>query len=288
MEISGRKPVLIAGPTASGKTSLAIRIARETGGSIVNADALQVYDCWRVLTARPSPEEEAMAPHELFGHVAYDAAYSVGDWLSDVRTLMAKRPLIIVGGTGLYFRALTEGLADIPSVPPEIRDLAAGIPVAEMLEDIDAVTRSRIDIQNPRRVQRAWEVQKATGTGLAEWHDRTPEPLIPLAGTTALVIEADTGWLDDRIARRFETMMTSGALEEAQAMLPRWDPALQSAQAIGAPELIAYLRGEVTRDQAVARAILASRQYAKRQRTWFRARMRDWTKVPATDLPKDG
>lgn len=172
------RPVLIAGPTASGKSALALEIAARQGGVIVNADAIQVFSDWRVLTARPSPEEEAQAPHRLYGHVPGSRAYSVGEWLRDLAPILAgsERP-IIVGGTGLYFTALTQGLAEIPATPPEIRGeamarLAAGA-LPAMVAELDPETRARIDRNNPMRVQRAWEVLRATGRGLASWQAQT-------------------------------------------------------------------------------------------------------------------
>lgn len=279
------RPVLIAGPTASGKSALAIAIAERDGGVVVNADASQVFANWRVLTARPSAAEEARVPHRLFGHVPGDAAYSVGHWLREVAPLLGGARPIIVGGTGLYFTALTEGLAEIPETPAEVRAEADALRrdggVEALLGTIDAETLSRIDRQNPMRVQRAWEVQRATGRGLAAWQDATPPPLLPLERAQPLLVEAGKDWLNDRIARRFDAMLAEGALEEARANLPGWDPALPSSRAIGAPELIAHLRGEMTREEARAAATIATRQYAKRQRTWFRARMRAWRPLPA-------
>jgi tRNA dimethylallyltransferase len=283
------RPVLIAGPTASGKSALALAIARAQGGAIVNADALQVYANWRIISARPSPEEEAQALHRLYGHVAPDQEYSAGHWLREVAPLLDAGPRpIVVGGTGLYFAALTEGLAEIPPVPAEIRAAgerllrAAGL--AALRKALDPETCARIDLANPRRVQRAWEVQAATGRGLAEWQDATPPPLLPLARAIPILVEAPKDWLSPRIARRFDAMLAAGALDEARANLATWDAARPAAQAIGAPELIAHLRGETTLDEARAAAITATRQYAKRQRTWFRARMRGWQAVPAESL----
>lgn len=278
------RPVLIAGPTASGKSALALALARAQGGVVVNADALQVFANWRVLTARPSPEEEAATPHALYGHVPGDCAYSVGHWLRDVVPLIdgGARP-IVVGGTGLYFSALTEGLADIPPTPAEVRAEADARLVREgpegMLAEIDPATAARIDVLNPVRVQRAWEVQRATGRGLAAWQDATPPPLLPLERAEALVIDAPRDWLRDRIAHRFDAMLDHGALDEARANLDGWSDALPSAKAIGARELIAHLKGAMSLDEARARAIVASQQYAKRQRTWFRARMTGWQRV---------
>lgn len=279
-------PVLIAGPTASGKSALALRIARAQGGVIVNADALQVYANWRILSARPSPGEEAAWPHRLYGHIAPHQAYSVGHWLREVAPLLGAGPRpIIVGGTGLYFSALTEGLAEIPPIPPDIRAEADRLrlsgKIEALLDALDAGTRARIDTANPMRVQRAWEVQAATGRGLADWQDATPPPLLPLERSTPLLVEAPKAWLTPRIARRFDAMLDAGALDEARANLDGWDAARPASKAIGAPELIAHLRGEMTLDQAREAAIIATRRYAKRQRTWFRARMRNWQAVSA-------
>jgi tRNA dimethylallyltransferase len=273
------RPVLIAGPTASGKSALALAIAETAGGVIVNADALQVYGNWRVLTARPDPSDQARAPHHLYGHVAWDASYSVGHWLREVAGLIGGSRLIIVGGTGLYFRALTEGLADIPPTPADIRAMADSLSLDDMIAALDPATAAGIDLNNRARVQRAWEVLKATGQGLAAWQADTPPPLLPLSACTALRLDAPVDWLAARIARRFDAMLAQGALAEAAENLPRWDQALLSMRAIGAPELVAHLRGEMTLEEARQGAIIASRQYAKRQRTWFRARMKDWVSV---------
>jgi tRNA dimethylallyltransferase len=278
------QPVLIAGPTASGKSGLAMEIASRGGGVIINADALQVYGCWRVLTARPDSADEAALPHRLYGHVARDADYSVGHWLRDVRRVLTDdtRP-VIVGGTGLYLTALTEGLAEIPSTPAEVRAEADRIRLSggidRLRRDLDPQTAARIDLANPARVQRAWEVLRATGRGLADWQQDTGQPLLPLAETHALVLHPDREALNRRIDDRFDLMMAAGALDEAAAERPFWDPRRPSARAIGAPELMAHLEGRLPLDEAVAAAKLASRQYAKRQRTWFRNRMTGWQAV---------
>ena len=277
--------LLIAGPTASGKSALAMAVARAQGGLIVNADALQVWSCWRVLTARPSAADEAALPHALYGHVAPERSYSVGDWLADVAPLAAGQRLIVVGGTGLYLTALTEGLAPIPPVAAATRAegdamLAGPDGLARMIAALDPATASRIDLQNPARVQRAWEVLRETGRGLAEWQADTPAPLIAPASATCLVLDADRDWLADRIARRFHAMIRGGAMSEARHMEPRWQPRAQWAKAIGAPELVAHLRGETSLPEATEAAIIATRQYAKAQRSWFRNRMRSWTRWP--------
>lgn len=274
-----QRPVLIAGPTASGKSALAARIVAEQGGVIVNADALQVYANWRILTARPSAEEEAALPHALYGHVARDQPYSTGHWLRDVAALATDRRPVIVGGTGLYFMALTEGLAEIPPTPPEIRHEADGRSLAELVAALDPRTAARIDLRNRARVQRAWEVLTATGRPLCAWQDETGPALFPRASVSAFVMRPDPDWLNARIDDRFDRMMADGALEEAEREADEFEPTRPSSRAIGAPELIAAIRGECALSDAVHHAKLASRQYAKRQRTWFRNRMRDWTEI---------
>ncbi|WP_316243064.1 tRNA (adenosine(37)-N6)-dimethylallyltransferase MiaA [Jannaschia aquimarina] len=282
--IPQNRPVLIAGPTASGKSGLAMRIAKR-GGRIINADALQVFADWRVLTARPSAEDEARAAHVLYGHVEWERAYSTGDWLRDVAPLLGGPRPIIVGGTGLYFRALTEGLADIPAIPAEIREEAIArledIGLSRLAEELDEDVRADLDLSNPMRVLRAWEVKRATGRSIRAWQAETPPPLLRLQDATCIVIEAPVDWLDERIALRFDTMLKAGALDEVRRILPRWDPRLNAARAIGAAELVGYLNGEAGLDQARDAAILATRQYAKRQRTWFRNRMKGWVRVNA-------
>lgn len=287
--LDARKPVLIAGATASGKSELALRIAEAQGGVVVNADAIQVYDTWSVLTARPPAADLARARHALYGHVPGTHPYSVGEWLREVAPLISgeQRP-IIVGGTGLYFAALTEGLAEIPPTPAEIRAQADARVAREghrvLIDALDPETQARIDLNNPMRVQRAWEVQRATGRGLADWHAQTPPPLLPLAEAQPLVLDAPKDWLNARIARRFSQMLELGALDEARAALPGWDPAAPASKAIGAPELIAHLRGELSLGAAQEAATIATRQFAKRQRTWFRARMKAWAALDPTQL----
>ena len=275
------RPVLLAGATASGKSALALALAEATGREVVNADALQVHAAWRVLTARPSAEEEARTSHRLYGHVRWGEPHSVGHWLREVAPLLARRPApVIVGGTGLYLSALTEGLAEVPAVPAEVRMEAdarlAARGLGAMLAEVDAATAARIDRRNPARVQRAWEVLRATGRGLAEWQGDPAPPLLPLGEAAALVLHRPRETLAARIARRFDAMLAAGALEEVRAALPRWDPALPAARAIGAAELRAHLLGEMTLEEARARATAATRRYAKRQRTWLRARMAGW------------
>ena len=281
------RPVLIAGPTAAGKSALALRIADRIGGAVVNADALQVWSCWRVLTARPSAADEAAAPHLLYGHVEHARSYSVGDWLAEIAVLIASgRRLVIAGGTGLYLSSLTRGLAVIPPVPAEVRaeaDALAAAPdgLAAMIAALDARTAAGLDLRNPARVQRAWEVFRATGRGLADWQAETGPPLLALADAQPLVLEMDRDRLADRIARRFDAMLAAGALQEVASLRTVWQPRAQWARAIGAPELMAHLEGQMTLAEARDSAVIATRQYAKSQRIWFRNRMRDWYRVSA-------
>jgi tRNA dimethylallyltransferase len=287
-DLSPDAPVIIAGPTASGKSGLALAIAQSQGGTIINADALQVFDGWRLLTARPSDAELQAAPHALYGHVPFDGSYSLGHWLREVTPFLpgssrtiSSRP-IIVGGTGLYLTALTVGLAEIPATQPTVRAEADALSLEAMIKGLDPATAAKIDLANRARVQRAWEVLRTTGEGLAIWQGRTPSPILPLGAAVAVVIDAPPDWLSPRIEQRFDQMLTQGAIEEARAMLPNWDPRHLSSKAIGAPELIAHLKGETDLATARDRAVIASRQYAKRQRTWFRARMRNWAWLPSS------
>ncbi|MFN3936888.1 MAG: tRNA (adenosine(37)-N6)-dimethylallyltransferase MiaA [Gemmobacter sp.] len=281
------RPVLIAGPTASGKSALALALAVMQGRAVVNADALQVYGCWRILTARPTARDEAAAAHLLYGHLPFDADWSVGHWLRAVAAILDRDPRpVIVGGTGLYFTALTGGLARIPPIPPEIRAEAEAFSgadgVAAMIAALDAGTRARIDTANPARIRRAWEVLRATGRGLADWQADTGPPLLPLERAHPVVLRADPASLGARIERRFDAMLAAGALDEVAALRPVWNPALPAARAIGAAELMAHLEGRMSLADAATAAVVASRQYAKRQRTWLRNRLGHW---PVLDLP---
>ncbi|MEO0831164.1 MAG: tRNA (adenosine(37)-N6)-dimethylallyltransferase MiaA [Pseudomonadota bacterium] len=279
------RPILIAGATASGKSALAMGIAEAQGGVIVNADALQVFGNWRILTARPSEDDETAHPHRLYGHIPGDKPYSAGQWLREVKPLLTGgvRP-IIVGGTGLNFSALTEGLAEIPPTPPEIRTHGDALTLEELLAGLDRRTADRIDQRNRARVQRAWEVLRATGRPLADWQDDTGPPLLPLQDAHPILIDADKTWLNARIEQRFDAMLKSGALHEAEQNRATFDPGLPSSKAIGAAELINHLEGRLSLEQAREAAVTATRQYAKRQRTWFRSRMSSWHIVSATAM----
>lgn len=287
---TGPRPVLIAGPTASGKSRLALEIAERDGGWVVNADALQVYGCWRVLTARPDAADCARAPHRLYGQVGFDQPYSVGAWLRDMASVLAEaraagaRP-IVVGGTGLYLSALTEGLVDVPQVPAEVRErsealIAAG-QMARMLDDLargDPAMHARMDRSNPRRVQRAWEVLVATGRALSDWQRMPTEPLIAADRAVRVVVSPDVSIANSHMEARFHAMIQAGALEECARFRDMGgDLASPAGRALGAAELLACLEGRIDLARATGAAITATRQYARRQRMWFRKRMADWT-----------
>lgn len=291
-----KSPILIAGPTASGKSALAIALAQKLGGVVINADSQQVYTEWQILSARPSEEEHAAAPHRLYGHVSIAEEYSVGHWLRDAVTVMAEvrdanLVPIFAGGTGLYFKALTEGLAPIPQVPSDIRatgelelervGLAA---FAEAFASRDPTTAEILDLDNPRRVLRAWEVLEATGTGLAGWQARTPAPLVPLTACHAVALVPDRAELYARCEARFDKMMAAGALGEVKAVdaldLVSEKPGLK---AVGALPLRAHLAGEISLETAIARAKTDTRRYAKRQLTWVRNQMAAWQQISSPD-----
>jgi tRNA dimethylallyltransferase len=283
-------PILIAGPTASGKSALALALAERIGGIVVNADALQVYCGWRALTARPCAAEEARVPHVLYGHIPMADRYSLGHWLREIAPVLsaaarARQRPVIVGGTGLYFSGLTNGLAPIPPIPPDVRDRAESIKatggIAVMRDDLarrDAETLAAIDAVNPARVQRAWEVLEATGTGLSTWQRNAVAPMLDAARTVRVVLNPPPEALGVRIAARFDAMLAQGALDEArQVVRAGWDPARPSSKALGAAALVAHLEGRMSLSEARETAVVATRQFAKRQRTWFRGRMADWT-----------
>ena len=280
----GEKPILLVGPTASGKSKIAMSLAIKLGRQIVNADSLQVYSNWRILTARPTIKDEEIIQHHLYGHKAPDEEYSVGHWLRDLSNILTtNKKVIIVGGTGLYFSALTEGLANIPKISDKTRTIGKKIVmdngVEGLLKDLDQETRDSIDTKNQMRVTRAWEVFKETGKSLKKWQSETNAPLLPLTECQPLVINPDKNDLDKKIRARFEEMIKMGALDEARKNLDMWNEGVIASKAIGASELISYLRNEVSLDEAITNASIATRQYAKRQRTWIKARMKQWDNV---------
>jgi len=285
--------VLIAGPTASGKSALALRRAATSGGVIVNTDAMQVYDVLRVITARPAPDEMGDVPHLLYGTVPPSQRFSTGDWLRAVQAILAEhagRELIFVGGTGLYFEALTNGFAEVPQVPPEAMAAAEaeiagldGEARGRLIAARDPLIAARLKAPDPQRVARALAVLNATGRSLASFQDDTQPGLLGDFEVERIVLNPPVELLRQRIARRFDTMVDDGAVEEVQAILALGlDPALPAMKAIGVPEISAWLDGQLNRAEAFKRATIATQQYAKRQRTWFRNRMEDWTWVDPT------
>jgi tRNA dimethylallyltransferase len=282
-----RRAVLIAGPTASGKSALALARARALDGVIVNADALQVYDGLRILTARPAPEETALAAHLLYGVVEPSRRFSTGDWARAAAKVIhgaEGRPLIFAGGTGLYFEALTKGFAEVPEVSPEAMAWAEsevrGLSRDErgrLVASYDPEIAARLKAPDPQRVIRALAVKRATGRSLAAFQDDAQHGLLEGWTAEALVLNPDRDVLRARIATRFAAMLEQGAVAEVQALLARsLDPSLPLMKAIGVREIGDWLAGHSSREEMIARAVIATRQYAKRQRTWFRGRMSDW------------
>ena len=250
----------------------------------MNADAIQVYRNWRILTARPSIAEEALATHMLYGHIAAQIEYSVGHWLKDVQKILTVYPNpIIVGGTGLYFSSLTNGLIDIPDIPAQIRSEAKNRIQSEgfesLIEEIDPETIKKIDKNNPVRIQRAWEVMKATGRGLISWHRETPKPVLELKNCEKILVDGDAFIINNRISSRFDQMLDNGLLEEASKNFSTWDKKNPSSKAIGAKELMAFLNDDISTEQLKEKVVVATRQYAKRQRTWFRSKMKSWKQL---------
>jgi len=290
------RALLIAGPTASGKSALALRYARETGAAVVNADSMQLYRDLRVLTARPSVAEERLAPHLLFGEIDGAVNFSVGLYESRAREILATHPgpLVFVGGTGLYFRALTEGLSDIPPVPEEtrarVRAEAEGRETAALhaeLARLDAAAAARLRPSDRQRVLRALEVFCATGRSLATFQDRRGEPALKAGQWRGLFLAPDREALKQRIAERFAAMLAAGALGEvARLAARRLAPALPVMRAHGVPHLMAHLRGEMSLDAAAALSVRDTSAYAKRQFTWARHQLPgfEWIAPEAASL----
>jgi len=284
--------VLIAGATASGKSHAAVELARAIGGTVVNTDSMQIYREAPILTARPAAPDMARAPHLLYGHVSVRELYSVGRFQSDAQQALraAKGPAIFTGGTGLYFSALTEGLAEIPPIPAPVRDAARArleeIGVAALHAELaarDPRTAAALHPSDPQRVLRAYEVFEATGRPLSDWQAEKGKPVLAGMRVAKFVLDLPRPQLRERIDTRFRAMLEAGALEEAVA-LKGLDPALPAAKILGLRELWALRAGDMSRDAAIRDAVTATRQFAKRQMTWFRNRMTDWIWLDSQDF----
>ena len=284
--------LLIAGPTASGKSALAIRLAKARNGVVINADSMQVYAPLRVITARPTLEEEAEVPHALFGHVPPDADYSVAAWLQDAAMILARcratgQMPVFVGGTGLYFRALLDGLSDMPPIPPEIRArvraLAQSMPpqaLHERLAVCDPEAAGSLRPSDPQRICRALEVFEATGRSIRSFQGPRHGALLSRHAALPVFLAPDRALLRNRIDARFDQMMQTGALAEVEALKAlALDPALPVMRAHGVPGLLAALRGEMSFEEAILKGKADTRHYARRQHTWFRHQLPDFTWV---------
>ncbi len=290
------KAVLIAGPTASGKSALALELAQKTGGTVINTDSMQVYRDLRIITARPTPAEEARVPHRLYGHVDAAENYSAGSWVRDAAAELAEVRAqdglpIFVGGSGLYFKALTQGLSAVPPVPAEVRESVrarlerCGVEALHAeLARRDPLSAERLKPRDRTRVARALEVVEATGRSLTDWHREGLPPLLPRSAFSALFLSPERDELYARIDARFGAMLAAGALEEVAALAARnLDPLLPAMKAHGVPALIRHIRGEISLDEAATIGRADTRHYAKRQFTWFRHQLPEfeWVKPEA-------
>lgn len=282
-EVTIKNAILIAGPTASGKSALALRLAKERDGYIVNADSMQVYDVLDLLTARPQAADLAAVPHYLYGHVPPSQSYSTGRWLDDVEAVLNRPELkgrvpVFVGGTGLYFRALLGGLSEMPDVPDAVRerwrarlDAEGAAVLHRVLRDMDPAAANILRPSDGQRIVRALEVMESSGRSIYDWQKERGRALVDAASARRAVILPDRQWLSARISQRFDQMMREGAIEEVRALFAlKLSDRLPAMKAIGVREIGAALAGEITFEEASERAKLATRQYAKRQMTWFR------------------
>lgn len=290
---NGFQAVLIAGPTASGKSALALRIAQASNGYIINTDSMQIYQVLDQLTARPQSSDLHLAPHYLYGHISPDLPYSTGRWLEEVTTILEKPELrgrlpVFVGGTGLYFKALLGGLSQMPSIPANIRESwrsrmeqEGSVKLHQILSDTDPEMAFRLNAGDSQRIVRALEVMDATGRSLSYWQQQKGTALFDQEKVEKLILAPDRQWLRDRIAQRFRMMMEGNAESEVQALLAlKLDPTLPAMKAIGVREIEAYLNGAISQNDAIERAIIATHQYAKRQMTWFRNQFGDdWKRL---------
>lgn len=285
--------ILIAGSTASGKSALALKLAIENDGYIINADSMQVYDTLSVLTARPSQEDVQKADHYLYGHVRPAHSYSTGQWLDDVQKILQRDDLqgripVFVGGTGLYYKALLGGLSAMPSVPDEVRTLwrdkmqvEGAVKLYEILVDKDPAIASTLRPSDSQRITRALEVLDATGKSLLEWQKPTGIALIDNSTARKIILTPDRGVLHQRIADRFALMWEGGALDEVERLMElNLDASLPAMKAIGVREISKFFAGEMSADEAIKLSIIATRQYAKRQTTWFKNQFGDdWERI---------
>ena len=288
--------ILIHGPTASGKTALAIAVARRLGGEVINADSMQVYRDLQVISARPDEAEMDGVEHHLFGHIDAATRYSTGDWLEDVRReikrveLKGKRA-ILVGGTGLYLLALTQGLSNIPPVPEDIRADVRAIAEAEgaeglrdRLAPVDPETAERLGTGDRQRLSRAYEVWLATGRPISDFHDERQPPVLQEGEWIGFALTPPRARLYQKIDRRFEGMLMQGAMDEARALMERGlDPELPAMKAHGMPWLTAFVRGEISAELAAENAKRDTRRYAKRQFTWIGRQFPFWPRIPSTE-----
>ncbi|MGM4981489.1 tRNA (adenosine(37)-N6)-dimethylallyltransferase MiaA [Hyphomicrobiales bacterium] len=291
--VSDIDAILITGPTASGKSALAVELARAHGGVVINADSMQVYDTLRVLTARPSQADMEGIPHHLYGHVPAAQAYSTGVWLREAAVLVERlrdegRMPVFVGGTGLYFKALTGGLSDMPGIPLEIRNRLRARLLAEGAEalhrelaDRDGAVAETLNPQDGQRIVRALEVIEATGQSIAAFQGKTGPVVIDPERARKIVVLPDRALLHERINSRFEKMLAMGAADEVQALLAlELSSEMPVMKAIGVSQIAAMLRGEMTREDVLETGAAATRQYAKRQMTWFRNQMDEsWERI---------
>jgi len=281
--------VLIAGPTASGKSALALDLAQKTGGIVINADSMQVYRDLRIITARPTAEEEARVPHRLYGHVDAAINFSSGAWIADAANSLEEARLqnrlpIFVGGSGLYLKALTRGLSAVPPIPAEIREAVRATLERDGVEALhaelarrDPVSAERLKPRDRTRIARALEVIEATGRALPDWHREGQPPLLGAGEFSALFLSPERDALYARIDARFDAMLAGGAIEEVAALAARQlDPLLPAMKAHGVPILMRLVRGEVTQAEAAEFGRTETRQYAKRQFTWFRHQLPDF------------
>ncbi len=300
MSPNGPRAILIAGPTASGKSSAALKLAQACNGVIINADSMQVYRELRILSARPGAVDETIVPHYLYGSVPAAQAYSTGMWVADVaRTLEAVwsqgRTPIIVGGTGLYFYALENGLSPVPDIPVEVREkwrerlaVEGAAPLYDALKTLDSCMAEKLKPNDSQRIVRALEVREATGVSLSEWHARDRStPVLAGEGIVRLVVSVERQEVYRRCDQRLDLMVEAGGLDEVRDLLAlKLDPRLPAMKALGVPQLGEYLKGDVALEKAIEKTKTETRRYAKRQLTWIKRNMISWKHVNAQQMER--